>query len=369
MVVDAVADDLGVVRKAEVRLAQAHELARWDELVAANPDGGSVWRGREYSEHERVLGFTPVYLMVDDIACTVLERRIPLLGRLWHLPAGPGVLDVTTLMRVSDALAEFAAEQGVFTVRIEPLIRDDAAERERLLAAGYRRVPGWAPSHTIVVDITGSEDDVLARFGQRARRWIRKAARVGVVVERVEATDENCRILYDLLTATADGRFPIRTFEHVRSLYQRLQASGNGQLFLARLDGKVVAGAYAMLVGDNALYLTGASVRKEPGRSEENGLGAHGVGHAVQWELMRWAREHGAVRYDMCGTPPSWEADDPAHPLHGVGQFKLSFDKTIVDYIGAYDVPARRIRANLLYGYERMLIAAAERPLFRRFLT
>ncbi|MEE2034578.1 lipid II:glycine glycyltransferase FemX [Rhodococcus chondri] len=352
-----------------MRFANADKIARWDDFIEANPAAGAVWQGRKYAEHERALGFIPIYLFVGDLACMVLERRIPLLGRTWHLPGAPRVVDIESAFAVASALAPFAAAQGVATVRIEPRVPDDASARYLLHAAGYRQVQVWAPRHTVIVDLGGTEEQVLARFGQRARRWIGRAARDGVAVERVEATEENCRNFYELFAATADRRFPIRSFEHVHSLYSRLQKAGNGQLFIARLGDEVVAGAFVMRVGGEAMYLNGASIRKEAGLSGENGLGAHGVGHAVQWEAMRWAREVGAVRYDFGGTPLSAQADDPAHPLCGVGQFKLSFCKSIVDYIGTYDVPARPIRSRLLYEYERMILAAAESPTFRRFVS
>lgn len=341
------------------RFAAQHEIEQWDALIDENPDGGSVWRGRAYAEGERIVGFVPVYLIVDGIACTAMEKRLPLLGRTWHLPAGPGALDVDSLLRFTKALTNFAAAQGVFTLRIEPQIRDNEPDRRRLLDAGFRPSHMWSPQHTVLVDLTGSEADVLSRFSQSTRRWIKRSARDGVVVDRVEASDENCRQMHELLTATADKRFPIRNLAELTATYQGMQAAGNGQLFFARFEEALVAGAFMMKVGRSALYLNGASVRKEEGQSKENGLGAHGVGHAVQWEAMRWAREFGATRYDLCGAPSAANADDPAEPLYGVGKFKRTFDKEIVDYIGCYDVPVRRIRSEILYQQERVLLAMA----------
>ncbi|MGW0176958.1 lipid II:glycine glycyltransferase FemX [Rhodococcus sp. NPDC003322] len=347
------------------RFATPEEIELWDEFVVRNPDEGSVFRSHAFAESLRLQGHTPVYLFVDDLAVTAAQVRVPRLGSFWQIP-GPGVSDVDDLLLVTDALVALAAENGIFTVRVDPQIREDDTVRRHLESRGLRRTISWTTDHTVLVDISGTDEEVLGRFSTRARRWIKRAARDGVVVERVEATDENCRLKYELLQATADQRFSIMNLAATTGSYQQLQAAGNGQLFFARHEGRIVAGAYAMRLGESALYLTGASVRKDPGSSEGNGLGAHGVGHAVQWEIMRWAREGGCTRYDMYGSPSSATIDDTEHPLYGVGQFKLSFNKEVTDYIGCYDVPVRRIPAWLMYRSERLAVRLHRSKLFAR---
>lgn len=337
-------------RESGVRVATADEVARWDELIAANPDGGDVWRGRDFAEHKReFVRYHLVYLVVNGQAVTVHEKRIPLLGKLWYLPAGPTGADVEDVLGAVRAIADHARTRDVFLIRIEPRLADSDDARRRLRGAGLTPVPyDMLPNaSTVVLDISGEPDQVMARFSTRARRWIRRADRDGVRVERVSATDANCRRLYDLLSATAQGRFGIRGYDYMAAIWKRYEASGNGQLFFAHFEGEVVAGAFAMKLGDHALYKDGASVRKRADTSAENGLGAHGVGHAVQWAIIGWAKEHGCTRYDMCGTSPSASADDKTHEFHGITEFKRSFNKEILDHIGAYDLPVSESKARL----------------------
>lgn len=325
-----------------VRVATADEIANWDQLVAAHVDGGDVWRGYGFAEHKRdFVRYRVVCLMVDGVAVTVHEKRIPLLGKLWYLPAQPAELDATGVIGVVQAIAGFARGQGVFMIRIEPRLKSDDARTQQLLDAGLLSVPHemLPNTSTVVVDISGAPEQVMARFSTRARRWIRRADRDGVTVDRVPATDENCMLLYDLLAATADGRFGIRSYEYQAGIWRRYDASGQGQLFLARFDGQVVAGAFAMKLGTHALYKDGGSIRKTADSSRENGLGAHGVGHAVQWAIIAWAKENGCLRYDMCGTAPAASAEDRDHRSHGITEFKRSFNKEIIDHIGVFDLP------------------------------
>ncbi|MFC9789645.1 lipid II:glycine glycyltransferase FemX [Rhodococcus sp. NPDC127528] len=323
-----------------VRAATGPEIARWDELVASDVDGGDVWRARDYAELKRRTRYHPRYVLVGDRPVTVLEKKVPLLGGLWYLPGGPGVTDVGDLIARVDALAGYARDHGAFAVKVEPRLPRTDADRDRLIAHGYREVSPIAPNATtVVVDITGEPDEVMGRFSTRARRWIRRAERDGVVVERVPATEDNCRIMYGLLSGTADARFGIRVEDYYRDCWPRYEASGQGQLFFARFDGEVVAGAFVKRLGEMAFYKDGGSVRKNADSSAKNGLGAHGVGHAVQWAAMTWARENGCTRYDLGSVPSAARIDDRTHPYHGLGEFKRSFNKEVTEYLGAFDLP------------------------------
>ena len=61
--------------------------------------------------------------------------------------------------------------------------------------------------------------------------------------------------------------------------------------------------------------------------------------YALQWAAIRWAREQGALRYDLYGIPPD---DDPRHPMHGLYRFKTGFGGAVVRRQGCHDVVLNR---------------------------
>jgi len=87
-----------------------------------------------------------------------------------------------------------------------------------------------------------------------------------------------------------------------------------------------------MTLGQKSVYKDGAARRSSV---------PTGTMNALQWELIRWARQRGSVQHDLCGAPHSTRANDKTHPLYGVGQYKLAFNKQIVDYIGTFDLPIK----------------------------
>lgn len=327
---------------AVARFASATETADWDALLVRNPGGGEVWASTPYLESKRHGRYRPYRVIVDRpgrsaLAVGVLAKRVPLLGEWWHLPAGPPGEDLAAVLEAVDALAAFARDNGAFLLKIEPRLGPEAAPEIRS-AGGIDAVRIVPNPSTVLVDVTGTEAELFARLGKKARNAINRARRDAIAVQRVPATDAACAQLYALLQETAQGRFVLREEAYYREFWQRFEAAGAGQLFFAERDGTLLAGAFAMALGTKTTYKDGASLREKH---------AYGASHILQWEVLRWARERGAHTHDLCGAPPAARADDPTHPLHGVGQFKRSFAPEITDYAGAFDVPLRPLSARV----------------------
>jgi lipid II:glycine glycyltransferase (peptidoglycan interpeptide bridge formation enzyme) len=309
------------------RYATDEEIAKWDSLILNNPDGGNVFSSFEYSEIKKLTKYTPRYIISGKIAVTVLEKATAPLGKLWYLPKGPGVTSTKQLFDLLKALKPLAKKAGVFTIRIESEL--DRSSRPTLERHGLKKAAPIIPNpSTITIDISPTLDDILTGLPQKGRHAIRRAERDGVTVEKVPVSEKNAKLMYSLLAETAEGQFGIRSYNYYKTFWQTFEASGKGQLFFAYFVGKVVAGAYAMVFGAKSTYKDGASIRKRT---------AYGASHFLQWNVIEWAKSQGALIHDFCGSPPTDEISNPEHPHYGVGLFKLSFSKHVVDYIGCYD--------------------------------
>lgn len=318
------------------RFANETEIATWNERILANPDGGNVFQGWEFAQQKRLTGWQPRYILADDIAVTVHEKAVPGLGKLWYLPKGPGVTDIEQLTTTLAHLRTFAATCGVFALKLEPELPLTNTTLAQLTNLHLQQVSPIQPNFsTVTVDLTPPLEEVLAGLHQKGRHAIKRAQRDGVTIRRVEATEAHCRTFYDLLAATAEGSFRIRNYDYYKSFWQRYADAGLGQLFFADYDGQVVAGAFAISFGAKSTYKDGASIRERT---------AYGASHLLQWDVMCWAKEKGSLLHDLCGAPPSARIKDETHPHYGIGRFKTSFNKDVTDYVGAWDLPIRRLR-------------------------
>ena len=317
----------------ELRFATDSEKKTWDDAVLANPSGGSVLQSVEFAAQKQLSGWTPRYILAGTIALTVLEKSVFGLGKLWYIPKGPGVKSIVALGDILPALRAFAAAHGVFVVKLEPELEKTESALLALRELGLMQVAPIQPdASTVLIDLSPDLETVMANLNQKGRHAIRRAERDGVTVKRVEATDENCRIFYDLLVQTAANQGfsgSIRDYEYYRQFWQRFATASMGQLFFAHYDGQVIAGAFALVFGTKSTYKDGASLRVD---------GAYGVTHLVQWQVITWAKEQGSELHDLCGTPPSDQINNEAHRWYGMGRFKTSFNKHVTDYIGAYDL-------------------------------
>ncbi|RWZ78403.1 MAG: peptidoglycan bridge formation glycyltransferase FemA/FemB family protein [Candidatus Microsaccharimonas sossegonensis] len=317
-----------------VRFATSEEISRWNAFILSNPDGGNVFSSYEYAKQKETGGYTHRFLFIDNLAVTVLEKNTPPLGKLWYLPKGPNVTSPKTLFDTLKLMTPFAKKRGVFVIRIETEL--PRTQQPTLSRHGLKKAAPIIPNpSTITLDLHPNLKAILMGLPQKGRHAIRRAERDGVTVELVEATDKNCKKMYQLLSETAEGQFGIRSYDYYKTFWQRFAAAGYGQLFFASFKDKVVAGAYAMTYGTKSTYKDGASIRKRT---------AYGASHLLQWRVIEWAKSRGALIHDFCGSPPSDELDNRDHPHYGIGQFKTAFNKTVTDYIGCYDFVINPIR-------------------------
>lgn len=314
--------------KMSVRFATQSEIDNWDNLILSNPDHGNVFSSYEFAAQKETGGYKAHFIIVDELAITVLEKNTPTLGKFWYLPKGPGVTSFKKLWSVLVELEQFAKLSGVFTIRIEPEL--DLNVQPTLTRHGMVKSKPIIPNpSTITLDISDDLDNVLVRLPQKGRHAIRRAQRDGVIIKQVEANEKNCQIMYEMLLETAKGKFGIRGYDYFKSFWRRFESADMGQLFFAYFNDEIVAGAYGLVFGKKSTYKDGASVHTRS---------VYGASHLLQWQVIQWAKTHGAVIHDFCGSPPSDEIANPNHKHYGIGLFKTAFNRTVTDYVGCYDL-------------------------------
>lgn len=332
-----------------IRFANKDEITDWDKLILANPDNGNIFQGHFFAELKETAGWKPRYIVAENIAITVLEKNVLGLGKVWYTPKGPGVGSIADLQKLAKPLEEFAQKCGVFTIKIEPEIISSQETKGEITKLGLIKTrPVQQHFSTVILDISPSLPDVLKSLHQKGRYAIKRAERDGVTAKAVTATDENCRLMYELFKETATGAgFGIRPAHYYKAFWQGYEKLGIGQLFFAYHEDTLVAGAYILAYGKKGTYKDGASVRDRK---------AYGASHLLQWEAIKWLKKRSVSSYDLCGTPPSDQVSDINHPYHGHGQFKRSFNPEVTDYVGAFEIPVSPIKSKLWSKYLEKIV-------------
>lgn len=328
----------------------------WDVFVEAQ--NGHILQTSRWGALKRRFGWQDQIISIGEnseiqAGALVLYKRLPLRlpGSLAYIPRGP-VIDwrntstVQTLMR---ALDRAARSRGAFALKIEPDELDTPRLREQLAALGFRPSPqAVQPPRTILVDITGTEDEILARMSQTTRRKVRTGAKKGIVVRRGTAGDLDT---FNALMGITGARneFGVHSPAYYRVTHE-LFAPDHAALLLASYQGKDLAGLIVFALGDTAWYFYGASSNEERERMPT---------YALQWEAIRWARERGCTTYDLWGIPDEDEAileaqfQGRSDGLWGVYGFKRGFGGEVVRSIGTWD----KVYNPLLYAGYRAVLA------------
>jgi serine/alanine adding enzyme len=353
--------DTAPLREFTARFATGEEIENWDKHVTANPNGGNMLQSAAYASVKNGNGWNVRFLVLESGGAAsynlVLEKKFPVLGRLWYLIKGPDLIAAADLKPALAACGDFvkARKLDVFAIKVEPDIVASAEAQAELAAAGLVRAPNiQSNDSTALLDISAPENEVFRSISSRARNAIRRAEREGCEVVQSERGPETYRALYDLMadTVNAKGSMPLRSYEYYARFWDEFCDRGQGNFFFAYEDGKPSVGAFVINYGSKATYKDGGSTQNRK---------QYGDSHLVQWAAIRRMRELGCTEYDFCGTPPAARIKDKSHNLYGMGMFKTSFSKTVTDFVGCYDFVLSPLR-------HKLWVKGAER-VFRRIET
>jgi lipid II:glycine glycyltransferase (peptidoglycan interpeptide bridge formation enzyme) len=237
-------------------------------------------------------------------------------------------------------LANLSLPRSLFT-RIEPLIKKgEMRMNDPFLAHRF-----YNPSTTALLDLTKSEEDLLAAMHQKTRYNIRVAQKHGVNV-RV-GTEKDLAAFIRLSHETAErDRFLHMSETYLRKTFEILSRAGMCRLRLAEFDGKLLAANMEILFGDTMTYLHGAS------SSESRNVMAPFILH---WDAIMSAKAEGFKTYDFWGCNPEDEnAFDYRPRWEGITRFKLGWGSERVSFVGTFDVPKQPMFYGLLRKFGRV---------------
>lgn len=256
---------------------------------------------------------------------------------------------------ILDFLQHFARQQGAIWLKIDPDVPlamgvpgepdDKNCPVGQALQANLQS-RGWHLSsdqvqfrNTICVDLTRSEDEILAAMSQNTRRKVRTGEKKGITIRA--ATMDDLDILYQLYQETGSrDHFLIRPREYYLHEWRYLMDAGLAHAIIAEYEKTPIAHVILFHFGQKCWYFYGASSNAERERMPN---------YALQWAAMQWAKAQGYTQYDMWGAPNEFNENDS---MWGVYEFKRGFRGTVTRYIGAYDYAP----SALLYrGYTEIL--------------
>lgn len=254
-------------------------------------------------------------------------------GRYLEVPGGPLIdwTDETLAAQVIAELTRIGREHNCVFIRIRPQLADLPRTRNDFAKLGFRKAPMHLHAeHTSTIDITPSEETLLANMRQQTRYEIKRAPKRGVSVQS-ESSEKVIETFYDLQQDTAKRQGFVPPSLKLLKAYQ-MAFGDNLEVYSAWKNDQLLNFGLVIFCGQEAAYFEAASsheARKEPGA------------YALIWQSIRDAKARRMMRYNLWGIAPN---DDPHHRYHGVTTFKRGFGGKDITYLPAHDLvlqPAR----------------------------
>ncbi len=275
----------------------------------------------------------------SGMVAIVAAQSRPIFGEreFWYVPHGP-VLDYADsragerVRALVIGLREVARRHRAIAVKLEPRLEAVDPALAVFGGRGLRRTDeSLQVAHSRIVELV-EDEALMAGFDKDTRYSVRRAEREGVEVTVVD--DGNPRAIDELhaLVAETQARagFPLPPLERYRIAWSSMAAAGRAAILEARHEGQLLASGMVVITGDRSFYLFSGSRREERGEPKRY------ASYALQWAMMKLARERGSKHHDLWGVAPPDAG--PEHPWHGVGLFKKGFGGREVHWAGSWDL-------------------------------
>ncbi|MFA6528955.1 MAG: peptidoglycan bridge formation glycyltransferase FemA/FemB family protein [Candidatus Gracilibacteria bacterium] len=286
-------------------LGNIHQTGMWARFQEAVPGRGKVI----------ICGVKDGGILA---ACGLFVRQKLPMGMCWYFcPRGPMVNSREELDCMIEGLKSLLKKEKCVFLRIEPEVS--------VGSLGRNAHAHYFPESTVIVDLSGSEEEILRQMKPKGRYNIKVAKSNGVVVKESKDVKAFHRLFVETTGRDGFSGHPVSYYE---AMLERL--GDNSKLYLAELDGEVIAGIIVSFYEDVAIYYFGASSNKHRNMMAP---------YLLQWTAMLEAKVRGCKSYDLFGIAPDGAKN---HPWQGITDFKLKFGGMRVNYPEAREVAMKR---------------------------
>lgn len=302
----------------------------WEEFLKDHPEANFLqsWYWGEFHEklHHRVIrtGFYDDTRLIG-VMLSIVERARR--GTYLTIPGGP-ILDWSTQSAVLVFKREvnlLAKRNACVFVRIRPQLEKNNFSTQLFKKLGFRNAPMHLHAQlTNQLDITRPEEELLAGMRKATRYEIRKGQKEGIEVKE-SVSEKDIKKFYELqvITSKRQGFIPF-SYKFLYEQFKVFSESQHAVLYSAYLGKKLLAQAFIIFYGSEAVYHYGASTeegRKFPGA------------YLIQWQAILEAKRRGMKTYNFWGV-----ANNTSHRFYNLSMFKRGFGGEDFEYLEAQDL-------------------------------
>ncbi len=327
---------------------EVEDKKEWEDFIYQNPDANFLqsWHFGEFhkslgKEVERI-GFFDENKLIGVMQAVIENAKR---GRYMTISGGP-IIDwknKSLVKLVFTKVKNIAGEKKCVFVRVRPqLIEDDYTQKVFADNGLQKSQMHLTADLTYQLDITKTEDELLAGMRKATRYEIRKAIKEEIKITKSQ-DPKDVKEFYDIQLETAKRqKFVPFSYKFFYEQFKTFFNEDKAILYRAYFEKKLLAGAFIIFYNNEAVYHYG--VGTEEGRR-------HPGAYLIQWEAIKEAKSRGLKHYNFWGVAP---VDAKNHRFYGVSIFKRGFGGEDVQYLHAHDLVIKRFLYLINYLIERI---------------
>ncbi len=338
----------------QIIFVKENQKEQWNEFIASNPNG-SFLQSWAWGEFQKSFGrkiWRLAAMENNEIMSTVLIIKHNLLfgWSYFYCPRGPietrnKKQETRNKFLLFEKIKDLAGKEKAVFLRVDPTenfqelkeLNSWVSKSSTLGSLGCSTKP-TQPQHTLILDISKSEDEILARMKQKTRYNIRLAERRGVKIKKIsQPNDQEIQTFLNLSIQTSKrDKFQIHPEKYYQKMLKILCQNSMAKLFLAEYQNEIIAANIVIFFSDKAIYSHGAS-----SNSHREAMAPY----LLHWEQIKEAKKLGCKSYDFWGVKrqPTADSRQPTaaqaqNAWAGITRFKKGFGGEEISYPKSYDV-------------------------------
>jgi len=164
-------------------------------------------------------------------------------------------------------------------------------------------------------------------FSESTRRAINKALKKDIVVKRVTEESEIKEVYNLLINFAKRVGFLEFSYKDYLKIWKKLNTLGYFEIFIAKLNKKIISFMAFLNFKDIVLYKIGTST------AEGRNLGAHRL---ITWNAIKWSYSKGYKIFDFGPSGPLNEDGDVMEKFQGLVDYKSFFNSIKLPYSWYY---------------------------------
>lgn len=318
----------------KIAIIDAGNKENWDKFVTSDPDSNFLQSWDFYAFHESRGNKVVRKIAVNENGKIIAAYAgvIETAKRGKHLAiAGGPILDWKNkelVKKIFEDIKTEAKRNSCVFARVRPQLPLSEKSLVLMKSLGLKKAPMYlSVEYAGIIDLTKTEEEILAGASQGFRRKLRKAKKNDIEVT-TSINPADIKTFYNIQLETAKrNHFYAFSESFLTKQFKAFSENNEAKLFIAKTkEGEILAENFMIFYGNEASYHYGVS----------SDLGTkYSAAPLLHMKAMKEARERGIKRYNLWGIVG---LNETSHRFYGVSEFKRSFGCSELKYTPAHDL-------------------------------